>query len=143
TLTGQTGAIYCVAWDLEGERIASTSGEGTVWIWDVASGRAEQQLRLHSRAIHRVEWDPFDPKRLASVGADRSLVIFSDKGEVYRAYLHPEALFGCGWCPTHKDVIATGCRDGNVRIFDCSWKAGIEPQYVLSGHTKRVFHVTW
>lgn len=71
TLTGQTGAIYCVAWSLDGERIASTSGEGTVWIWDVASGRAEKQLRLHSRAVHRVQWDPFDPKRLASVGADR------------------------------------------------------------------------
>lgn len=39
-----------------------------------------------------------------------SLVIFSEKGAVYRAYIHPEALFGCSWCPTHKDVIATGCK---------------------------------
>lgn len=71
TLTGQTGAIYCVAWSPDGDRIASTSGEGTVWIWDVSTGRALERIRLHSRACHRVQWDPFHPKRLASVGADK------------------------------------------------------------------------
>lgn len=71
TLTGQTGAIYSVAWSTDGERIASTSGEGTVWIWDAESGKAEHRLRLHSRAAHRVEWDPFNGTRLASASADR------------------------------------------------------------------------
>ncbi|CAN0515647.1 unnamed protein product, partial [Ectocarpus sp. 12 AP-2014] len=72
-----------------------------------------------------------------------SLVIFSDKGTVYRVYTHPDALFGCNWCPTHENVIATGCKDGKVRVFDCSWTNGLEPQYVLPGHTQRVFHVCW
>lgn len=71
TLTGQTGAIYCLAWSLDGQRIASTSAEGTVWIWDVRAGTALERIRLHSRAVHRVQWDPFNGKRLASVGADR------------------------------------------------------------------------
>lgn len=74
TLTGQTGAIYCVAWSPDGDRIASTSGEGTVWIWDVSTGRAVERIRLHSRACHRVQWDPFHPKRLASVGADKRYI---------------------------------------------------------------------
>ncbi|CAM9815043.1 unnamed protein product, partial [Ectocarpus fasciculatus] len=143
TLSGQTGAIYCVAWSLDGRRIASTSGKGAVWIWDVGSGKVERQIRLHASAAHRVQWDPFQPGRLASVSADKTLVIFSDKGTVYRVYTHPEALFGCNWCPTHENVIATGCKDGKVRVFDCSWTNGLEPQYVLSGHTQRVFHVCW
>lgn len=29
---------------------------------------------------------------------------------MYRVYTHPEALFGCNWCPTHENVIATGCK---------------------------------
>eukprot|EP00903_Cladosiphon_okamuranus_P008010 g7728.t1 len=143
TLTGQTGAIYCVAWNPDGDRIASSSGEGTVWVWDVSTGRALERIRLHSRACHRVQWDPFHNKRLASVGADKSLVIFSDAGAVHRMYVHPDALFGCSWCPTQKNVIATGCKDGRVRVFDCSWKEGLDPQYVLMGHTQRVFHVCW
>lgn len=28
-------------------------------------------------------------------------------------------------------------------MFDCSWKEGLEPQYVLCGHTQRAFHVCW
>eukprot|EP00752_Nemacystus_decipiens_P005456 g4944.t2 len=44
TLTGQTGAIYCVTWSSDGERIASTSGEGTVWIWDVSTGRESSRF---------------------------------------------------------------------------------------------------
>lgn len=74
TLSGQTGAIYCVAWSPDGDRIASTSGEGTVWIWDVSTGRALERIRLHSRACHRVQWDPFHDSRLASVGADKRYV---------------------------------------------------------------------
>ncbi|CAN0530494.1 unnamed protein product, partial [Ectocarpus sp. 12 AP-2014] len=34
-------------------------------------------------------------------------------------------------------------QDGKVRVFDCSWTNGLDPQYVLSGHTQRVFHVCW
>ncbi|CAM9571135.1 unnamed protein product [Sphacelaria rigidula] len=143
TLTGQTGAIYSVAWSLGGDRIASSSGEGTVWIWDAESGKAERRLPLHSQASYRVQWDPFHPTRLASVGADRNLVIFADSGVVERTLVHPAALFGCHWCPSCTDVIATACQDGNVRVFDVSYHARMEPQYILSGHSKRVFTVCW
>lgn len=37
-------------------------------------------------------------------------MIFSDKGATHRTYLHPDALFGCSWCPTRRDVIATACK---------------------------------
>lgn len=72
-----------------------------------------------------------------------SLVIFSEQGTVERVYTHPGALFGCDWCPGHVDIIATGCQDRNVRVFDVSSAAGSEPKYLLSGHLERVFHVCW
>ncbi|CAM9102722.1 unnamed protein product [Ectocarpus sp. 13 AM-2016] len=72
TLNGPTGAIYCVAWSLDGKRIASTSGKGAVWIWNVGSRKVERQIRLHASAAHRVQWDPFQPGRLASVSADKT-----------------------------------------------------------------------
>lgn len=37
-------------------------------------------------------------------------MIFSDTGAVHHVYVHPDALFGCSWCPTQKNVIATGCK---------------------------------
>lgn len=70
-------------------------------------------------------------------------MIFSEQGTVERVYTHPGALFGCDWCPGHVNIIATGCQDRNVRVFDVSSAAGSEPQYLLSGHLQRVFHVCW
>lgn len=71
-----------------------------------------------------------------------SLVVFGDHGVVERVFVHPASLYGCHWCPGHANIIATGCQDGKVRVFDVSW-TGMEPQYILSGHSKRVFHVCW
>lgn len=45
-----------------------------MWVWDVSTGRALERIRLHSRPCHRVQWDPFHRKRLASVGADKRYV---------------------------------------------------------------------
>jgi len=38
TLTGQDGVIYSMAWSDDGQRLASTSIKGTVFIWDVEMG---------------------------------------------------------------------------------------------------------
>ena len=72
-----------------------------------------------------------------------SLVIFSEQGTVERVYGHPGALFGCDWCPGLVNIIATGCQDRNVRVFDVSSPPGSEPLFILLGHLQRVFHVCW
>lgn len=56
-----------------------------------------------------------------------SLVIFSDKGTVYRVYTHPDALLGCNWCPTHENVIATGCKVSAPPLFDTRVLAELGP----------------
>lgn len=45
-------------------------------------------------------------------------MIFDDTGAVHQVYLHPDALFGCSWCPTQKNVIATGCKVRPVRMSE-------------------------
>jgi len=45
-------------------------------------------------------------------------------------------------CQPLRDLLATGCADGIVRVWNFSSKDG-SPYHVLTGHTSKIFHVRW
>ena len=64
------------------------------------------------------------------------------EGKPFRTYQHPQEVYGCHWSPFNKNLLATGCHDGLVRVYDTSVVTG-EPIRVLSGHRRRVFNTIW
>lgn len=42
----------------------------------------------------------------------------------------------------HRDMIATGCEDKNVRVYYLATSSD-QPLKVFSGHVAKVFHVRW
>ncbi len=50
TLTGHSGEVFAVAVAPNGNSLVSGSGDGTVRIWDVASGQARALMRLDNPA---------------------------------------------------------------------------------------------
>src|SRR5262249_37902521 len=70
---GHTQAITAVAWSPNGKRVATSSFDGTVRLWDPATGKELKKLTGHAGA-EGVAWTP-DGKRVVSAGIDADLSI--------------------------------------------------------------------
>ncbi|KAG7110413.1 Vegetative incompatibility protein HET-E-1 like [Verticillium longisporum] len=68
TLEGHDGTIYSVSFTEDGHRLASASEDGTVKIWDVATGTCLQTLEGHNGCIMSAAFIADD--RLASASQD-------------------------------------------------------------------------
>jgi WD40 repeat protein len=77
-IEGHTGQVHAVAWSLDGSRLASAAGDGSVRIWDTATGEAVgRPLRGHrDEAIRSVAWSP-DGTRLASADDDTTVMLWN------------------------------------------------------------------
>lgn len=80
TLDGHTGTITHIDFDPDGLRVATSSADKTVRIWD-ATGRQLKMLSAHERAVNWVTWSP-DGAQLASGDTDGMLVVCDRDGEV-------------------------------------------------------------
>ncbi len=66
---GHTHFISGIAWSPDGQRIASASGDGTVHVWNAATGRTQYSYRSHTGAVLAVAWSP-NGRLIASGGDD-------------------------------------------------------------------------
>jgi len=93
---GHTGEVYAVAY-APGGRVVVTGGEdGTVRLWDAASGEALAVLHEHASCINSIDFSP-DGDTFATASCDKTIKLWSLSRRKVLATLegHRDAVDGC------------------------------------------------
>lgn len=116
-LQGHSAAIYSLAWSPAGNKIASSSYDGTVRIWEAESGREEATLEVGS-AVFTVAWSP-DGGRVVTGDNDKRLGIWDpSSGKCQLTLVAQESvIYGVDWSPDGRKI-ASGASDGTIYFWD-------------------------
>ena len=135
-MTGHTGGWMAVAVAPDGSWLASGSRDGTVRIWDAATGQERATLAGHTGGVEAVAVAP-DGSWLASGGRDGTVRIWDAATGRERATLtgHTGRVAAVAVAPDGS-WLASGGADGTVRIWDAA--TGRE-RATLKGHTSEPF----
>jgi len=140
-LPGHQSFVTSVHWSPDGSRLASTSDDGTVGIWDrLEPGARPRLLRGHEGRVVFSAWSP-DGRRLATAGMDRTVRVWDTATGRQLAVLtgHTGDVRAVDWSPDGR-LIASGASDSTARLFS----AGDYRQVgVISGHTDLVHAVAF
>jgi WD40 repeat protein/tetratricopeptide (TPR) repeat protein len=112
-------AGFRMDWSPDGKKLVTGRDDGTITIYDAASGTPLHVLRAHGY-VQAVQWHPWMP-RIASGGRDGMIRIWdsSTGQELCALQTHNSIVRDLDWSPDGWRLASTG-GDGSVRIWDAS-----------------------
>jgi WD40 repeat protein len=91
TLLGHEGKIWGLAFSPDGKTVASTSEDGTLRLWEVATGKERCCFVGHRGDVWCLSFSP-DGRRLASGGGDATTFVWDVTGRLHNGQLRPAKL---------------------------------------------------
>jgi WD40 repeat protein/uncharacterized caspase-like protein len=147
---GHNGVVNCLAYNPTGTRLASASGDKSVKIWDVTTGRELHTLTGHTGEVFCVAYSP-DGTRLASGSADQSVRLWDAETGKEIATLQPRfgPVKSLAFDPKRPRLAVAGgpaqeqarpIQPGVIQIWDTTTAKLIRG---LTGHTSQVCSVAY
>ncbi|MBH0776624.1 toll/interleukin-1 receptor domain-containing protein [Nocardia bovistercoris] len=137
--TGYEGIVYGVAFSVDGATVVSGGSDGTVRLWDTATGRQlGAPMTGHASAVETVAFGP-DGRRVVSGGSDKSVRMWD---VVEHAPIGPpvdigEAVASVAFGVDNRHV-AIADQSGRVRLLDADSGVAGDPLFDGGEHTGHV-----
>lgn len=130
------GRVYAVTFSPDGKRLACGGHDGTIRLWDVASGKPVRCLKGHGGPVRAVAFAP-DGRTLVAGSQDKtaSLWDLASGKQIQRLTGHSGSVNAVAFAPDGKTAASAGC-DGQVRLWHV---ATGKAAHVLTGHRGPVY----
>ena len=76
TLHGSESIVYSVDWSPRGKLVVGSTADGSIYIWDVESGRQLAKYLHHAKASYSVAWNRMHEELICSTSADMTVAVF-------------------------------------------------------------------
>ena len=118
TLEGHNGRVYSVIFSPDGRRLASSSRDNTVQIWDAETGTLQHTLEGHTGWVNSVIFSP-DGQQLVSGSRDNTIRIWDAETGTLQQTLegHTDSVRSVIFSPDGRRL-ASGSRDNTICIWD-------------------------
>jgi WD40 repeat protein/serine/threonine protein kinase len=140
TFWGHTREVAGVCWSPDGTRLASADGDGTVKVWDAATGQPVLSFRADRDRVFGVCWSP-DGRQLATAGADPTVKVWDAASgrEVLALRGHKGMVRSVSWGPDGTHLASAG-EDQTVRVW---YVPTGQETLIQQGHPGPVLSVCW